>query len=145
VQENQSVSTRRGVIRGLHFQRPPHEETKLVRVVTGRVWDVIVDLRARSRTYGRWEAVSLSAEAGNMLYVPRGFAHGFCTLTEEACVLYKVDSRYTPAAEGGLRWDDPQLAIPWPETSPIVSAKDLALPGWAGFESAFQGPVDRER
>jgi dTDP-4-dehydrorhamnose 3,5-epimerase len=145
VQDNQSISTRQGVIRGLHFQRPPHAETKLVRVVRGRVWDVIVDLRGRSATYGRWAAVTLSAEAGNMLYVPRGFAHGFCTLTEEAWVLYKVDARYTPAEEGGLRWDDPQLGIPWPEKSPLLSAKDQALPGWVGFQTPFPGPLDEER
>lgn len=137
VQENQSVSRRRGVIRGLHFQKPPDTETKLVRVVVGRVWDVIVDLRRTSASFGQWEAVELSAEAQNMLYVPRGFAHGFCTLSDEAWVLYKVDAYYADASEGGLRWNDASLGIPWPVSDPLISAKDRALPELRDFVSPF--------
>ena len=139
VQENQSLSTRRGTIRGLHFQRPDSAETKLVRAIAGVVWDVLLDLRVGSPTYGQWEAVELDAEAQNMAYVPRGFAHGFCSLTDGACVLYKVDARYAPEAEGGLRWDDPALAIPWPLSAPpVISEKDAALPPWAAFVSPFR-------
>lgn len=128
VQANESTS-RRGVVRGLHFQRPPHAETKLVRAVAGAVFDVFVDLRRGSATYGEWDAVELSRARRNAVLVPKGFAHGFCALTDEAVVSYLVDSAYAPGAEGGLAWDDPRLAIPWPLAGPaIVSAKDRAWP-----------------
>lgn len=133
-QGNESAS-RRGVVRGLHFQRPPHGETKLVRAVSGAVLDVFVDLRRGSPTFGQWDAVELSAERHNAVLVPRGFAHGFCTLTDTAVVSYLVDNPYAPAAEGGLAWDDPALAIPWPLDGPaIVSAKDRAWPRLAAVE-----------
>jgi len=134
VQGNESLS-RRGVVRGLHFQRPPHSETKLVRAVTGAVYDVFVDLRAGSATYGQWDSVELRAERRNAVLVPKGFAHGFCVLSETALVSYLVDSPYAPAAEGGLAWNDPQLAIPWPlGAEPIVSAKDRRWPRLAQLE-----------
>jgi dTDP-4-dehydrorhamnose 3,5-epimerase len=118
-----------GVIRGLHFQRPPHAETKLVRAVAGRIHDVFVDLRRGSPSFGQWEAVELSDEAANAVLIPRGFAHGFCTLSETAVVSYLVDNDYAPGAEGGLLWNDPALAIDWPLAGEArVSAKDRAWP-----------------
>lgn len=128
VQDNYSFSRKKGVLRGLHFQYPPHSQAKLVWVVSGAVFDVIVDLRKGSPTYRRWISVELSASPLRMLYVPRGFAHGFCTLTDNAHVLYKVDAPYAPEADGGIRWDDPDLAVPWPVAEPILSAKDGRLP-----------------
>ncbi len=128
VQDNYSFSREKGVIRGLHFQYPPHSQAKLVWAVTGAVFDVIVDLREGSATRGRWIAVELSSSPLKMLYVPRGFAHGFCTLTDDTRVLYKVDNAYAPGADGGIRWDDPDLDILWPVTRPILSAKDGKLP-----------------
>ena len=124
VQENQAFSSRKGVVRGLHFQKPPFSETKFVRVVHGAVLDVFVDLRRDSKSYGQWDALELTSQNQRALYLPRGFAHGYCTLSDESLVLYKVDSRYSPDAEGGIRWDDPDLAIPWPVENPLISAKD---------------------
>ena len=128
VQDNYSFSKDKGVLRGLHFQYPPHAQTKLVMVMTGSVWDVIVDLRKDSPTFLKWTGVELSSDDLRMLYVPKGFAHGFCTLQENTRVLYKVDAHYAPQADAGIRWDDPDLAIPWPCSSPILSAKDSRLP-----------------
>ena len=128
VQENQSSNAKRGVIRGLHFQKPPHAETKLVRAVVGAVLDVFVDLRKGSPTYGQWDSIELTADNMVCVYVPKGFAHGYCTLSGQSIVLYKVDSVYAPEFEGGLRWNDPDLAIPWPASDPVVSAKDSRLP-----------------
>ena len=134
VQANESGSIR-NVVRGLHFQRPPHAETKLVRAIQGRVHDVFVDLRRGSPTYGQWDALELSDAKANAVLVPRGFAHGFCTLSDEAIVSYLVDSEYAPGAEGGLLWNDPQLAIDWPVPGePIVSAKDQGWPTLANVE-----------
>jgi dTDP-4-dehydrorhamnose 3,5-epimerase len=128
VQANESVSVRH-VLRGLHFQRPPHAETKLVRAVTGAIYDVFVDLRKGSATYGEWDAVELSDAAQNALFLPKGFAHGFYVRSERAVVSYMVDSPYAPQAEGGLAWNDPALAIPWPlEGEPILSPRDRAWP-----------------
>lgn len=128
VQANQS-SSRRHVVRGLHFQRPPHTEAKFVRVVRGAVFDVFVDLRRGSATFGRWQGLELSAAAHNGVLIPRGFAHGFCTLSDEAVVNYLVDNAYAPQAEGGLAWDDPDLAIAWPlRGAAIVSDKDRRWP-----------------
>jgi dTDP-4-dehydrorhamnose 3,5-epimerase len=128
VHENQSLSVRAHTVRGLHFQRPPHAETKLVRVLRGRVLDVFVDLRLGSPTYGRSDAVELWEDGHTSVYIPKGFAHGFCTLTNDAVVAYKVDEAYAKEAEGGIRWDDPDLAIAWPTTSPVISDRDRALP-----------------
>ena len=128
VQDNYSFSREKGVLRGLHFQYPPHAQTKLVMVIRGSVYDVIVDLRKDSPTFLKWTWVELSSTDLNMLYVPKGFAHGFYTLQEGTHVLYKVDSLYAPDADGGIRWDDPDLAIRWPGSSPILSDKDERLP-----------------
>ena len=137
VQENQSLSNCRGILRGLHFQRPPHAETKLIRVVVGAILDVFVDLRKASPTYGQWDSVDLSADNHTMVYVPKGFAHGFCSTADVAVVTYKVDANYAPEAEGGLRWDDETLDIKWPTDKPFLSVKDRALPAFKDFASPF--------
>lgn len=128
VQDNFSHSVPKGVIRGLHFQREPWAQAKLVWVVTGRVYDVVVDIRPDSPTYLMWEAFELSGDRPVMIFIPKGFAHGFCTLEEDTRVFYKVDAPYRPDAESGIRWNDPGLAIDWPVASPIVSDKDACLP-----------------
>ena len=133
VQENQALSTKKWVIRGLHFQAPPHSETKLLRAVQGAVYDVFVDIRKDSKSYGQWDAVTISAESNNMVYIPKGFAHGYCALADETIVLYKVDTPYAPESEGGIRWDDKTLNIPWPVKEPHLSAKDRALPSFGDF------------
>lgn len=124
VQDNESRSAR-GVVRGLHFQLPPHAQSKLVRVVRGRIIDVAVDIRRGSPTFGRYVAVELSDENHRQLFIPRGFAHGFGVLEGDAIVEYKCDNYYAPEAEGAIRWDDPELAIDWRiDGEVIVSAKD---------------------
>ena len=127
VQDNQSRS-RRGVLRGLHYQSEPKAQGKLLRVVSGRVWNVAVDLRSSSPTYAKWQGFELSAENRLMLYLPPGFAHGFLTLSEVADLVYKCTAEYDPALEGGLRWDDPELAIAWPSRDVLVSDRDAAWP-----------------
>ena len=136
VQDNQSKS-QPGVLRGLHFQRPPHAQAKLVRVAQGRVLDVVVDIRRASPTYGQHAKVELSAAQGNILFVPAGFAHGFVALEEDTLFLYKCSDYYAPAAEGGLLWNDPALGIDWAAENPLVSAKDAILPPLAGLDSPF--------
>ena len=137
VQDNQSVS-RKDVLRGLHFQRPPHAQAKLVRVGQGRALDVAVDLRTGSPTYGQHQLVELTAASGNLLFIPAGFAHGFMALEDDTIFLYKCSDYYTPSAEGGLRWDDADLNINWgTEVAPLVSGKDEELPAFKGFESPF--------
>lgn len=130
VQDNQSYSARAGTLRGLHWQAEPHAQVKLIRVLRGAVLDVVVDLRRGSSTFGRHVAVELSAENRLQLLVPKGFAHGFLTLEPDTEVLYKVDAAYAPAAERGLHYADPDLAITWPDPPGVrvVSAKDRALP-----------------
>ncbi len=123
-QENHSRSERRGIIRGLHFQFPPFAETKLVRCIRGAVLDVFVDLRRHSPTFGQWDSLELSEANQKMVFIPRGFAHGFCTLTPESEVLYKVDNVYNREHEGGLLWSDPDLGIDWPTEQPVLSEKD---------------------
>lgn len=139
VQDNHSFSAARGVVRGLHFQADPFAQAKLVRVVTGAVLDVVVDIRRGSPTYGRHVAVELSADNWMQILVPVGFAHGFCTLVENTTVLYKVTAPYTPAAEGGLAWNDPALGLAWPitEAEATLSERDKHWPGWADFQSPF--------
>ena len=136
VQDNQSRSDR-GVVRGLHFQRPPFAQAKLVRVAAGRARDVVVDIRRDSPTYGRHVSVVLDAERYNMLYVPVGFAHGFTALEDNTLFLYKCTNYYAPQAEGGLLWNDPALAINWGVDNPVISAKDQVLPTLAQFDSPF--------
>lgn len=129
VQDNQAFSARRGTIRGLHFQQAPHAQAKLVRVLKGAIWDVGVDIRPGSPTFGRWAAAILTAAGGEQLYVPRGFAHGYCTLEDDTELAYKVDGQYAPDREGGVAWDDPDLALPWPISDGVVlSDKDRTLP-----------------
>lgn len=135
--DNQSRSARSHTLRGLHFQRPPHAETKLVRVVWGSVMDAFVDLRTESETYGQWDSIQLSADNFKMVYIPAGFAHGFCTLEPGTIVAYKVDSEYAPAFEGGLRWDDPALNISWPTTDPALSPRDRDHEFFENFISPF--------
>ena len=137
LQESQSMSLHRGTLRGLHFQVPPHAETKLVRALAGAVQDVFIDLRADSPTFGQWESVELAADQFNLVYIPKGFAHGFCTLTDNAIIAYHVDACYAPRAEGGVRWNDTTLKISWPVDAPLVSKKDQALPAIKEFTTPF--------
>lgn len=128
VQANHSANLRRGTLRGMHFQRAPHREVKLVRCVKGAIFDVIIDLRRDSSTYGRWHGFELTEKNGHALYVPGGFAHGFQTLGEDTHVAYQVSCSYTPAAEGGVRWNDPAFGIVWPLEPTVLSAKDASWP-----------------
>ena len=136
VQDNHAMSRRRGVLRGLHFQRPPFMQDKLVRVIRGAVFDVAVDIRRGSPTYGQWAGAELSAENGRQLLTPRGFAHGYLTLTETTEVVYKVTDYYAPQSEDGLAWDDPALGIEWPIPSGEVTTnpRDAAWPPLAEIE-----------
>lgn len=127
VQDNTSFSIK-GTIRGLHFQKAPHGQAKLLKVLNGRVLDVAVDIREHSATFGKHIAIELSAESGNMIYIPEGFAHGFSVLSETAIVHYKTSNYYHPQAEGGIFYRDPELAIDWKTDAPLVSPKDEALP-----------------
>ena len=136
IQDNCSHSLR-GVLRGLHFQKPPHAQGKLVRVMYGEVVDVAVDIRVGSPTYRQWVSVHLSAENGQMIYIPPGFAHGFCVLSDEAGLAYKVTQEYAPQAEAGIQWNDPEIGIAWPIADPIVSAKDTILPSLAALGEVF--------
>ena len=140
MQDNQSFSAKRGTIRGLHFQLPPAAQAKLVRVLHGSVYDVAVDLRVGSPTYGRWKGETLTADGGEQLFVPRGFAHAFCTLEPDTIVAYKVDEFYAPASDSGLIWNDPALAIDWPVAPQdvVLSDKDLKLGRFADFVSPFK-------
>ncbi len=125
-QDNQSRSTK-SVLRGLHYQLPPNAQAKLVRAVSGAIFDVAVDIRRSSATFGKWVGVLLSAENHRQLWIPEGFAHGFLTLSETADVLYKASAYYSPGDEGAIAWNDPELAIQWPaDTQPILSGKDAA-------------------
>lgn len=135
VQDNQSFS-KKGVVRGLHLQKEPFAQGKLVRVIQGRVLDVAVDVRPNSPTFGQHIAVELTTEKQNMLYIPPGFAHGFATL-EDAIFSYKCTNFYDKASEGGIRWDDPALQINWGVDHPIVSEKDQVLPDFATFQSQW--------
>lgn len=130
VQDNESKSSY-GVVRGLHYQLPPYAQAKLVRVVRGRIWDVAVDLRRGSATFGKYVAVELTEDNKRQFFIPRGFAHGFSVLSEEAVVQYKCDSYYVPQAEGGISFDDPELAIDWkiPREDMVLAPKDLNRPG----------------
>lgn len=127
VQDNHSRSTR-GVLRGLHYQKKAGAQAKLVRVTSGEIFDVAVDVRHSSPTFGRWVGVRLSDENRKMVFVPSGFAHGFCVLTDSADVLYKASREYDPAQERGIAWNDGDLGIVWPLTHPLLSARDRALP-----------------
>ncbi len=136
-QENQSFSSRVNTIRGLHFQVPPFAQAKLVHVMIGEIYDVFVDLRKDSPTYGKWDSICLSAEKCNAVYIPHGFAHGFCTMTEEVIVQYKVDNVYAPDFESGILWNDPTLNIDWNTVDPFLSPRDTKMPLFANFVSPF--------
>lgn len=124
MQINNSLSAECGTLRGLHFQRPPHSEVKLVRCIQGAIWDVIVDLREDSITYGKWFGETLTAENRTMMYVPKGFAHGFISLEPNSEILYLVSDSYAPSCESTLLWNDAELAIAWPRKPSVVSVKD---------------------
>ena len=126
-QDNHSMS-KKGVLRGLHFQYPPAAQGKLVRVMSGAVWDVAVDIRKGSPSFGRWYAVELSSANSRMIYIPPGFAHGFVALSDDVHLLYKCTVEYDAALDAGIRWDDPDIGIQWPVKNPAVSDKDGALP-----------------
>ena len=127
VQDNHSFS-RRGVVRGLHYQLAPAGQGKLVAVLTGEVFDVALDIRPDSRTFGKWVSARLSAHLNQMIWIPAGFAHGFCVCSDEALIMYKLTEEFDPETYSGIRWDDPALGIEWPVRDPIVSARDRHLP-----------------
>ncbi|MBA2943263.1 dTDP-4-dehydrorhamnose 3,5-epimerase [Paenibacillus sp. CGMCC 1.16610] len=128
VQDNHSLSVETGVVRGLHYQLNPKAQTKLVRVASGAIYDVAVDIRKNSSTYGQWVGVILSEDNKRQLLVPQGFAHGFCTIVPNTQVLYKVDEYYSPEHDRGILWSDPALGIDWPTSKPILSDKDQKHP-----------------
>lgn len=137
VQDNESKSGK-GVLRGLHFQKPPYAQGKLVRVVKGSVLDVAVDIRKGSPTYGKWEATVLSEENKEMFWIPEGFAHGFVTLEENTVFTYKCTNVYNKESEGSLRWNDPDIKIDWNIDNPILSEKDKISPLFKEFETPFK-------
>jgi dTDP-4-dehydrorhamnose 3,5-epimerase len=138
VQDNVSLSRTKGVLRGLHFQTPPAAQAKLVRVSRGSIFDVGVDIRRSSPTFGRWAGVVLSAEKWNQLYVPEGFAHGFVTLEDDTEVTYKVSAAYCPEHDRSIRFDDPAIGIDWPlDGEPVLSDKDAKAPLLADVETGF--------
>lgn len=139
LQDNHAYSRQCGTLRGLHFQAPPVAQAKLVRVLHGSIYDVAVDLRRKSKTYGKFVAETLSAANGYQLFIPPGFAHGYCTLDPDTEVLYKVDQRYAPETEAGIIWNDPDIAIEWPIKADalLLSSKDAELGRFRNFESPF--------
>jgi len=144
VQDNHSLSGEKGTIRGLHYQAPPFAQDKLVRVTRGAVFDVAVDIRKGSPSYGKSVSAVLSAEAWNQILVPQGFAHGFCTLEPDTEVIYKVTDFYAPDHDFGLRWNDPEIGIPWPieESDVILSDKDKVQPPLSQIDSPFTYEAD---
>jgi len=130
-QDNHSFS-KRNVIRALHYQMPPKEQGKLVSVITGKIWDVAVDIRKGSQTYLKWVGAELSDENHHMLFIPSGFAHGFSVLSDKVHLLYKCTNEFDPSLERGIRWDDPQINIDWKIKDPIISKRDLELPEVSG-------------
>lgn len=137
IQDNHSFSKEAGVLRGMHYQLLPKCQTKLIHVTTGAIYDVVVDMRKGSPTYGQWEGYILSEHNKRQLLVPKGFAHGFCTITDNVNVLYKVDELYSPVQERGIAWDDDSLAIDWPINNPVLSEKDLKHPKFEDAENNF--------
>jgi dTDP-4-dehydrorhamnose 3,5-epimerase len=139
VQDNQTLSARRGTLRGFHFQKPPVAQAKLISVLRGRILDVAVDIRRNSPTYGKYVSVELSSDNGKQLFIPIGFAHGFLTLEDGVSVLYKVSDYYAPSGEGRIRWDDPDIAFPWPlqDADIVISERDKRSPFLTDLESSF--------
>jgi len=149
VQDNQSLSAEVGTLRGLHFQLNPRAQSKIVRCVTGAIYDVAVDIREGSCTYGEWVGVNLSGDNHRQLVVPKGFAHGFCTLVPNTIVAYKVDEFYCSEYDGGILWNDPDLGIDWPVAEPVLSEKDTTHPILAEaklnfVKGEFNDKFDRE-
>lgn len=140
VQDNQSRSERAGTVRGLHFQAPPRAQAKLVQVLSGSVLDIVVDLRRSSESFGRYLAIGLDGAQGHQLYVPPGFAHGFCTLEPGTAVAYKVSAPYTPELDRCVAWDDPDLALPWPfgPAEATLSDRDRQAPRWRDLPACFE-------
>jgi dTDP-4-dehydrorhamnose 3,5-epimerase len=138
VQENHSRSVQKYILRGLHFQIPPFQETKLIRCIKGSILDVLVDLRPDSRTFGEWDSIILSEKNMKMIFIPRGFAHGFCTLTKYSEIVYKVDNFYSREHERGIIWNDNDLQIAWPTKSPILSEKDKDNPAFKTLINEIQ-------
>ena len=139
VQDNHSLSDKVGTVRGLHFQRPPAAQAKLVRCGRGAIFDVAVDIRVGSPTYGKWVGYELSADNGLQLFIPAGFAHGFMTLKPGSEIVYKCSDYYAPETEGSVRWDDPELGIEWPKTQePVLSEKDAEAPYLSQIKSPFR-------
>ena len=138
-QDNHSLSAERHTLRGLHYQAPPHAQDKLIRVIAGTILDVAVDIRKGSPTYAQWLAMPLSAEIGNQLFIPKGFLHGFLTLTPDAQVVYKCSDYYAPECDGGIRWNDPTIGVDWGvDTGDVIlSGKDTNAPFLADFDSPF--------
>ncbi len=142
VQDNAAYSRDAGVLRGLHFQAPPMAQTKLVRCTAGRIFDVVVDARRGSPSYGQWRGAELSAQNGRQMLAPRGFLHGYLTLTPHAEVAYKVDAPYAPECDGAVVWNDPGIGVEWPlaeagVATPILSEKDARARGFNDFDSPF--------
>lgn len=137
VQDNHSLSAEAGVLRGLHYQLAPKAQTKLVRVTAGAIYDVVVDIRKGSPTFGQWQGFILSAANKRQLLVPQGFAHGFCTIVPNCEVQYKVDALYSPEHDRGIAWNDPALAIDWPTAKPVLSDKDAKHPVLADADMNF--------
>lgn len=135
VQANNSSSVSRGTLRGMHFQLPPSQEVKLVRCIQGELWDVVLDLRPTSPTFKQWDAATLTAENRKMMYVPKGCAHGFLTLTDNSEVIYLVSEFYSPTLERGVRWDDPAFKIQWPFSPTVLSDRDRTHPDY--LQEAF--------
>lgn len=138
IQDNQSLSVETGTLRGLHYQLAPYAQTKLVRAIRGAIYDVIVDIRKGSPSYGKWQGFILTEENKRQLLVPRGFAHGFCTLVKNTEVLYKVDNYYSAEHDRGIQWNDPQLNIDWHVKEPILSDKDANHPTLKDAENTFE-------
>jgi dTDP-4-dehydrorhamnose 3,5-epimerase len=137
IQDNHSRSSK-GVLRGLHYQKNPKAQGKLIRVLSGEIFDVAVDIRKGSPTYGKWIGESLSEDKANMLFVPPGFAHGFCVMSKQADIFYKTTDEYAPEYDSGIIWNDPELNIQWPITNPILSSKDAQLPLFQNADNNFK-------
>ena len=140
VQDNHSHSTK-GVLRGLHYQKNPRAQGKLIRVLNGEIFDVAVDIRIGSPTFGKWVGKFLSFEKANMLYIPPGFAHGFCVVSEEADIFYKATDEYAPEYDSGILWNDPKINIQWPIKDPILSPKDINLPSLENADNNFSSDL----
>ena len=139
VQESHSYSKEKNILRGLHFQYPPYAEAKLIRVVTGEIFTVVVDLRKGSPTFGKWESMVLSESNNKMIYISRGFAMGMCTLTDNCTLLYKIDNYYVPESQGAIKWNDSDIGINWPVKNPIVSERDSKAISFKEFADKHGG------